>query len=127
MNTNQISDYLFNNNEAITNIYLLNGHPVLSFRDGIDRVVVVGDTYSERETLKAHGYIWNRDERVFEKRLVAGNADSLPLELCYDKNVYVHLSLQLISMRSHRPVEAELKAQLGFLADLKENGLVEHD
>lgn len=127
MNTSAIADHLFENNEAITDIYLLNGHPVIYRRESIETLVIVGDTYSQRDTLKAHGYVWNRDRRVWEKALHADNEDSLKLELCFEKNAYVHLSLQLISMGSKRPIELELKLQLEALEDFRVSGFVEHD
>lgn len=127
MNTSAIADYLFENNEAISHIYMLNEHPVLHFRTSIDTVAIVGDTYSQRETLKAHGYIWNRNHRMWEKSLHADSRDSLNTELCFDKNVYTHLALQLISMGSKRPIELELKYQLEALEDFRVNGFVESD
>lgn len=127
MNTSAIADYLFENNEPIQDIYLLNGHPVLYFRTSIDTLAIVGDTYSQRDTLKEHGYIWNRNSRMWEKNSHVDTNDNLPVELCFDKNVYTHVSLQLISMRSTRPIELELKYKLEALEDFRVNGFVEHD
>ena len=136
MNTQAIAEYLDSNQKHIGFLSTLNGHPVLSLRTSSDRVIVVGDSYPERETLKAAGYKWNSAGKLWEKNLPADQENDLIFDWCFDRDVYRTVAMGVIALNmgkygtqpAHvRDLERDLEWVFAELDEIQHDGLVEHD
>lgn len=142
MNTTAISSYLYQHNIRLTDAFLsqIDGHVVLAKRLSSEDVVVAGDTFPVRDSLKAAGYHWNAAEQAWVGSIRFDQTDSFVATLAdlsaadEDKALgQIAVEMAALDMGSRETpscvkfIESDLKRARAFAQDVRENGYIEHD